>query len=99
MPSLEVWGNQQDIRKSVLFKKPVTVPIFSAVERVGEVTISSSVTIKGMTAVLRSCCCCASGWGDTPDEMLSIFFWVVFDEKLDLHISGSRHGRDPQSTS
>ena len=64
----------------MLFTKPVTVPIFSAVERVGKVTISSSVTIKGMTAVLRSCRCCASGWGDTPDGMLNIFwglFWML----------------------
>jgi len=59
--SLRVVGAEKVLPSAI----SVTVPIFSAVEGVGEVTISSSVTIKGMTTVLCSCRCCASGWGRT----------------------------------
>merc|ERR1711971_286933 len=50
----------------------VTVPIFSAVEGIGEVAISSSVAVKEMTAVLCCCCCCASRLSGTH---FRVFAW------------------------
>ena len=74
------------LKPSHIVHIPVTVPIFSTIEGIGEVAISSSVAVKEMATVLRCCLCCASGLGRTPDIEHSFqYLSGVVENKMGSH--------------